>query len=103
LTAYEDDDELLDKVRTGKGDEKIYPMFVNIYVEQMFGETIPKDIKQDFIMGDNDLRSAKATLYTYFIDLDRFDAKDAWFEEFEYEIQKATEEFNSNPDLLNNF
>ena len=86
MTAYEDDDALLDKVRTGKGDEKLYPLFVNIYIDQVFGQTIPEEVEQDFVIGENDVRSARASLFTYFIDLDRFETEDAWYEAFEFEI-----------------
>jgi len=46
-------------------------MFKNIYVELIFGGTLPEEPDQDSITGDNDIFSAEAATFTYFIDRER--------------------------------
>ena len=63
---FSSDERLLQKVRTGKGDETVdsYDDLGNvIYVQFMFGSTQPKVLQQDYIFGDNDIVSAKALRY----------------------------------------
>ena len=75
MTRYSDSQELLEKVRTGKGDPEIYPAFEHLYVENFFGGTLSRTrvetIKQDSYTGANDIRQAKAASYTYLIDMER--------------------------------
>ena len=68
MSAYADDDELLEKIQSGKGDEDIYTMFINLYPDLFLGGTVPEEIEQDTITGENDVALAKATLWTYLID-----------------------------------
>jgi hypothetical protein len=43
LSRYGSDKDLLDKIRTGKGDERIYTMFINLFVDVIFGGTVPEE------------------------------------------------------------
>ena len=63
---YSTDEDLLKKIRTGKGDErtsKYNGLGEILYVKVMFGSTQPIILEQDFIYGDNDILSAKAMRY----------------------------------------
>ena len=75
MTGYATSQDLLEKVRTGKGDPEIYTGFLNLYVENFLGGTLSRTrvetIKQDFYTGENDLRQAKAAIYTYLVDMER--------------------------------
>ena len=43
-------------------------MFINLYPDLFLGGTVPEEIEQDSITGENDVALAKATLWTYLID-----------------------------------
>ena len=47
LSRYNDDDELLEKIQTGKGDEDIYTQFINLYPDLFLGGTVPEEIEQE--------------------------------------------------------
>ena len=60
---YATDHDIVQKVRTGKGDENMNKFKGSknvIYTELFFGSTQPKKLRQDYINGDNDIISAKA-------------------------------------------
>ena len=65
LDQYDTDDDLVRKIQSGKGDELFlyYELGNNIFIEAMFGGTSPKLPKQDYVYGDNDLKTAKAYRY----------------------------------------
>jgi len=46
-------------------------MFVNIYVDAVFGGTVPEELEQDPLTGENDLATAKASIFFYFMDGER--------------------------------
>ena len=95
MTEWKNDDELLDKVKTGKGDEDIYTLFKNIYVDNIFGGTVPADLTQDSITGRNDIERAFATSYSYLIDPGRRpDLSEKWFELWELGFYNETAKFN---------
>ena len=45
--AYKDNDELLDKIQTGKGDPEIYKGYRLLYVDTFLGGTLPEEVDQD--------------------------------------------------------
>ena len=45
-----------------------YADYKNLFVEWIFGGTVPKDIKQDYVTGKNNLYSAKSARWLYTID-----------------------------------
>ena len=45
MSAYTDDDKLLEKIQSGKGDEDIYTMFINLYPDLFLGGTVPEEIE----------------------------------------------------------
>jgi hypothetical protein len=95
LDRFETDTHLLFKVRTGKGDPKIYKTFYNLYPDLIFGGTYPEEITQDVFTGENDIVFAKATLFVYFLDLGRDDNFDEdWYPAWEKQLSLATEKFS---------
>ena len=72
MTRYGTSQDLLEKVRTGKGDPEIYSEFINLYIDNIFGGSLSRTrelkIKQNSLSGENDLRQAKAAKYSYYID-----------------------------------
>ena len=69
IDEYESNNELIAKVQTGKGDETfIHYGYNNIYVQLVFAGSIPPILEQDLISGKNNLFSARAARYTYFLD-----------------------------------
>lgn len=68
LSRYDDDQELLEKVQSGKGDEDIYTTFINLYPEIIFGGYLPLELDQDTFTGECDITFAEAALYSYLID-----------------------------------
>ena len=62
FNRYKNDDKLVQKVRTGKGDKTyLYNgLGKNLFIESFLGGTTPSIPEQDYIYGDNDLTSAKA-------------------------------------------
>ena len=63
---YSDDNKLIAKVQTGKGDEKHWKydgIGEVLYTEIMFGSTQPSVVQQDYFFGDNDITSARALRY----------------------------------------
>ena len=59
ISRYDSDKELVDKIKTGKGDEFLYEWQI-LYIDQIYGGTQPETVDQDFITGRNDLEFAKA-------------------------------------------
>ena len=53
--AFADDKELLERIQTGKGDTEIYSGFLNLYVDNFLAGTVPEDVDQDILYGDNDI------------------------------------------------
>ena len=101
MTRYSTSQELLEKVRTGKGDPDIYTSFEHLYVENFFGGTLSRSrvetIKQDSYTGENDIRQAKAAMYSYLIDMERNpDYSEAVYFEWESELQQAAVQFNED-------
>ena len=45
MTEFETDSELLDRIQTGKGDEDIYKLYNNIFVDLIFGGTTPEAVE----------------------------------------------------------
>ena len=63
LQTYRTDEELVRKVRTGKGDEsneRYQGLGQNLFIQLIFGGTTPRRVEQDFIFGPNDLTAARA-------------------------------------------
>ena len=97
LSRYYDDGELLEKIQTGKGDDKIYTRFINLYPDIFFGGTIPEEIDQDTISGENDLNLANAASWTYLIDEGRnIGYNESMYEVWEMKLQDAALAFNLN-------
>ena len=58
------DDDLVMKIRTGKGDKEIYTgLGKNIFIEFFFGGTTPRIVEQNYVYGNNDITAAKASRY----------------------------------------
>ena len=70
-------------------------MFQNLFVEQMFGGTIPVEVEQK-PRGQNDIYQAKATIFTYLIDLDRQSqiTDEDWYVLWEVALKNMTIKFN---------
>ena len=62
LYKYKTDEQLVQKIQTGKGDEETRYKDLGdvIYTELVFGGTTPTIPQQDYIYGDNDLLVARA-------------------------------------------
>lgn len=73
MAKYGSSQDLLEKVRTGKGDPEIYTEMINLHVKNIFGGSLSRTrtlkIKQNIVTGENDIRQAKAAQYTYLIDM----------------------------------
>ena len=55
-------------MQTGKGDETfVYYGYHNIFVQLVFAGVVPSEIEQDFLTGKNNLYSARAARYTYYL------------------------------------
>ena len=67
---YKDDDKLVTKIRTGKGDEifRYDGLGNNIFIEILFGGTTPRRPEQDYLEGDNDLTAAKAVRFNMWVE-----------------------------------
>ena len=66
LSQYASDLDLIRKVQSGKGDETfIYYGSKSLYIEMMFGGTVPKEPVQDYARGNNDLYAAKSARWVY--------------------------------------
>ena len=88
LTRYESDKELLKKVRTGKGDVKLYTDFNHIFVDNIFEGTTPKKIDQSYVTGKNDLSYAKAAMVNWILEKDRNeDLNDTFYRIFDNELE----------------
>jgi len=61
LDLYESDAHLLYKVRTGKGDPNIYTAFTSIFPNLFFAGTFPEDVETNFLTGENDVLTARAS------------------------------------------
>ena len=78
LELYESDQELLEKVQTGRGDLEIYEqeqrflyiegIFAGIEPSQFYQRTQPNPNRPDEYAGVNDLEKAKVAQYSYYID-----------------------------------
>ena len=58
----------------------------NIWLEVIFGGTVPKKPKQDYVFGDNDLVSAKA--FRYETRIRRLRYKDGYTDDWRFEYQE---------------
>ena len=95
MSSYSDNNDLLKKIQTGKGDEEIYTRFVNLYPDLFFFGTIPEEIDQDSITGKNDIKIAKAATWTYLTDTGRNpDYEDPMYEYYESKVEQAAIEFS---------
>lgn len=96
LTEYKTDSELIKKVRTGKGDELLYPEFgKSLYIEAIFADTYPEEVKQNFVTGKNDISAAKAARFIISFDMERVPQVDStWMKHFEVNLQELTIEFS---------
>lgn len=83
--AYEDDEDLVLKVQTGKGDPNLFEFRI-VYVDNIFGGTEPKEVEQNSFTGENDIVRAEATSMIYFMDEERYNATDEWWGEMEQAI-----------------
>ena len=90
--------DLLEKVRTGKGDPEIYTESLNIYVKNIFGGYLSRTrqlmIYQDPYTGENDIRQAKAAMYTYQVDMSRNNYPEELYLIWESKLEMAAMEFN---------
>ena len=72
LTKYETDTDLIKKIRTGKGDDLMFPEFGNsLFIDAIFAETYPTEVKQNYVTGKNDISAAKAARFILSFDMDR--------------------------------
>ena len=87
LDGFKTDDDLVKRVQTGKGDAVFIhgDLGNNIFIEALFGGTSPKIPKQDYVYGDNDLKSAKA--YRYKVVLAPMALSDGYTEEWRTEYE----------------
>jgi len=60
ISRYDSDKELVDKIKTGKGDKYLYT-WRSLVIDGIFGGTQPKNVDQDPLSGKNDLEYATAT------------------------------------------
>lgn len=95
MTSYRDDNDLLEKIQSGKGDQDIYTNFVNLYPNLFFFDTVPKEIDQNVQTGKNNIEFARATQWAYFIDEGRNqNYTDSMYLVWEKFAEEAAIEFN---------
>jgi predicted RND superfamily exporter protein len=105
LAGYSTSQDLLEKIRTGKGDPAIYGVNESLYIENFLGGTLsetrdPK-IFQDADSGVNDVRQAKATIYTYFVDMTRNPSFDSsLYGAWEEKLHEATDQFSEQSSYI---
>ena len=86
LSQYEDDNALIAKVQTGKGDDFLYVgKYNNLFVEIMFGGTVPKEPEQDYSSGRNDLYAANAARFFY--NLDNLPLSQGYYRRWQIKLQ----------------
>lgn len=96
MTEYNSDSELIKKIRTGKGDELLYPEFgKSLYIDAIFAQTYPEEVKQNFVTGKNDISTAEAARFILSFDMERVPQVDAtWMKHFEVNLQENTQKFS---------
>ena len=55
MSSYKNNNDLLEKIQSGKGDEEIYTRFINLYPDLFFFGTVPEEIDQNVATGKNDI------------------------------------------------
>ena len=69
IEGYQTDQELLEKIQTGKGDITVLELgarrIETIYIDTFFSGTTPESPDQDLITGSNNLLEAKAARFSW--------------------------------------
>ena len=66
MSPYESDLDIVRKIQTGKGDERFMTYEGKaLYIELIFGGTVPRKPEQDYLNGNNNLFSAAAARFGY--------------------------------------
>jgi hypothetical protein len=77
ISRYDSDKELIDKIKTGKGDPYLYK-YQTIKIDSAFGGTQPVNVDQDPLSGKNDLEIAVAAQMTILLDTERSGVEKEW-------------------------
>ena len=99
ISRYDDDKELVDKIKTGKGDEYLYDWLI-INVEKVFGGRTPDDPDQNLLTGENDLEYARAARVVWVLDPDRYGVTNDWMSAWEDLLEREMEVYSEQNKLI---
>lgn len=100
ISRYDNDQELIDKIQTGKGDPYLYKNFRIIFLDTMLGGTTPEEPDQDTFTGVNDIEYAKAAKVYWVLDTDRAGVSDKWATAWEKHIETTIEKYSDAHPLI---
>ena len=99
ISRYDDDKELVDKIKTGKGDKYLYDWLI-INVEKVFGGRTPDDPDQNLLTGENDLEYARAARVVWVLDPDRYGVTNDWMSAWEDLLEREMEVYSEQNKLI---
>ena len=74
--------------------------WISIYIDGIFGGTIPEKVDQDLRIGDNDLEEAKAAKIMFLLDTGDAGVTNLWAKEWEKMLEREVKKYSDENEFI---